>query len=119
MHYPFLGNFLNYTGICYFLIKTLVFLHTILLLRLQLFMKNIFLHFLLLLSFGMFFPKAQEHLFLDSLNKSFSDAKTDKEKALILMKISDYWSYRDTLKAFEELRKSEPYIGQDKILEGN
>ncbi len=81
-------------------------------------MKNIFLHFLLLLSFGMFFPKAQEHLFLDSLNKSFSDAKTDKEKALILMKISDYWSYRDTLKAFEELRKSEPYIGQDKILEG-
>ncbi|MDO5615535.1 MAG: histidine kinase [Cruoricaptor ignavus] len=81
-------------------------------------MKNKFLCFLLFLLLGSFFPKGQEHTFLDSLNNSLTNAKTNREKALLLMKISDYWSYRDTVKAFDELRKAEQYIGQDQVLKG-
>ena len=48
--------------------------------------------------------------FLDSLNKKLSEVQKPDEKFKILMKISDYWSYRDTAMAFSAIKQAEPYI---------
>lgn len=51
--------------------------------------------------------------FLDSLKNALKTSKKTDEKFKTLMEISDYWSYRDTAKAFSVLREAEQYIKTD------
>lgn len=71
----------------------------------------------LLFSALLFFGQEKNRT-IDALTKEFSVAKTNEEKALILMKISDYWSYRDTAMAFSKLKESEIFIGENSFLKG-
>ncbi|MDO4703794.1 sensor histidine kinase [Tannerella sp.] len=50
---------------------------------------------------------------LSELNRAVKEARTSEEQFGALMRLSDYWSYRDTLKAFSVLRQARP------LTEGN
>ena len=81
-------------------------------------MKSTFA-FLFLLLFSLFNSQdAGEQKRADDLQKSFRLAKTDHEKAIIQMKLSDYWSFRDTAKAFLHLREANRFIGNSNFLKG-
>ena len=50
----------------------------------------------------------------DRLHKS----KTNEEKFYALTKLSDYWSYRDTARAFDMLREALPLTAENSFLKG-
>lgn len=54
----------------------------------------------------------------DSLEKRFREANTNHDKALAQMELSDYWSYRDTVKAFQSLKTADEYVQKDNFLKG-
>ena len=54
----------------------------------------------------------------DILEHKFSIAKLPREKALLQMELSDYWSFRDTAKAFRHLEIANKFVGQDEYLKG-
>ena len=55
---------------------------------------------------------------LPALESKLNQAKTKEEKFNALVKLSDYWSYRDTAKAFETLRQAQPLIEGKDFLQG-
>lgn len=59
------------------------------------------------------------HLFVngqefEQLSNKLNQAKNQEEKFSALLKLSDYWSYRDTAKSFESLKIAQPLIEGDK-----
>lgn len=59
-----------------------------------------------------------QNSFIDSLNQAFSKTNNEEKKARILMEISDYWSYRDTTKAFSKLKEADIFIKENDFLKG-
>ncbi|MGX1641220.1 ATP-binding protein [Sphingobacterium sp. NPDC055431] len=55
---------------------------------------------------------------LPALQSNLEQAKTKEEKFTALVKLSDYWSYRDTAKAFETLRQAQPLVEGKDYLRG-
>lgn len=68
--------------------------------------------FCILLSFV---TKAQE---LAQLTKSLEQAKSSEERFYALVKLSDYWSYQDTVKAKEMLQQALPLAAGNDYLKG-
>ena len=56
--------------------------------------------------------------YLDSVNILIRNTKNHHKKARIIMRLSDYWSYRDTAKAFQVLETADPFIGNNEALKG-
>lgn len=59
---------------------------------------------------------AQERTVADSLEVVLAQSRDYQEKARLLFKLSDYWSYRDTAIAKQKLVLSDKYIGTDAYL---
>lgn len=77
----------------------------------NLFRQYIFLFFLLLC-----LPvKSQDVSRLDSV---LANAETPKEKFDALVELSDYWSYKDTARAFDMLRRALPLVQDNAFLQG-
>ena len=75
-----------------------------------------------LLFFLIFFLNAgaqdSDRRFLDSMQTVIRNAKTDYKRARVMLQLSDYWSYRDTAKAFEQIRMAQKYVKDDESLKG-
>ena len=54
----------------------------------------------------------------DSLEQRFKISKSNDEKATLQMELSDYWSYRDTAKAFQHLKIADQFVGNNDFLKG-
>ena len=50
---------------------------------------------------------------LDSLQNLFENENNAKEKALILLKISEVWSYTDSTKAFQKIKEAQEITGKE------
>lgn len=73
----------------------------------------------LLLFFATFFVMGfSQKSTADSLELRFKMAKNNQEKALAQMELSDYWSYRDTVKAFQHLKNADQFVGNNEFLKG-
>ena len=64
---------------------------------------------------SVFSAGAQE---IQDLTERVENSRTNVEKFHALMKLSDYWSYRDTAKAIQTLREAKPLIDGDNFLQG-
>lgn len=74
---------------------------------------------LLLLFFTFFFVKSySQKSVADSLEQRFKISKSNDEKATLQMELSDYWSYRDTVKAFQHLKIADQFVGNNVFLKG-
>ncbi len=74
-----------------------------------------------LLFFLIFFLNAgaqDSDRFLDSMQTVIRNAKTDYKRARVMLQLPDYWSYRDTAKAFEQIRMAQKYVKDDESLKG-
>lgn len=75
--------------------------------------------FLIVLFFvSVFLFSQNDKKYLDSVQQVIKNAKTDYKKARNLLLLSDYWAYRDTAKAFEQIRLAQKYIKNDASLKG-
>lgn len=80
-------------------------------------MRKIF--FVIVLLFCLTVPAQDaDQKFLDSMQLVIKNAKTDYKKARSILLLSDYWSYRDTAKAFQQIREVKKYINNDPSLQG-
>ena len=63
--------------------------------------------------------KAQDdRRYLDSMQLAINSTKDEYKKARAIMKLADFWSYRDTAKAFAVLAEADPYIKNKPELQG-
>ncbi|MDO5614638.1 MAG: ATP-binding protein [Cruoricaptor ignavus] len=71
-----------------------------------------------LLAFGIFglAQDSGDSKYVDSLETLLKNTKTPSGKVKLLVKIVDYWSYRDTVVAFEKIKQSEKLAGNNQYL---
>lgn len=72
----------------------------------------------MLLGLLFFVQSIAQKLVVDSLENLFSQSKSSKDKAITQMELSNYWSYRDTAKAFRHLELARKFVGNDQFLKG-
>ena len=56
--------------------------------------------------------------YLDSVHVAITKEKDPYKKARKIMQLSNFWAYRDTVKAFKQLDLADPYIKNNKALQG-
>ena len=56
--------------------------------------------------------------YIDSMELEIQKIKDPYKKARKMLLLSNHWSFRDTVKAFEQIKKAEKYFGNDKSLKG-
>lgn len=81
-------------------------------------MKRVVLVFLVFVFYNALAQVSPKDSKAKALEEQFAAAKSEKQKALLQMELSDYWSYRDTAKAFRHLDEAQRFIKQDEYLKG-
>lgn len=76
--------------------------------------------FLILVSIPTSIISAQvnDKKYLDSIQIAINNEKDPYKKARKIMQLSNFWAYRDTVKAFKQLDLADPYIKNNKALQG-
>lgn len=65
-----------------------------------------------------FFAQVDDQKYLDSVQQAINKEKDAYKKARKIMQLSNFWAYRDTVKAFKQLDLADPYIKSNKALQG-
>lgn len=74
--------------------------------------------FFLLFFISNLYAQVDDKRYLDSMHIAIKNTKDPYKKARKMLLLADFWSYRDTVQAFRQIKETEKIIGNNKSLKG-